>query len=968
MHYLGQALEDPANETQVQFLIHAGVDVQGLIKQLAQTGKISKLKALNRILQMILAGNNVQAQEAVVNGSCDINLNPIGQELGDRCLDKEKQQGTVTQNDVMEYIGDKVQAVFMGQGLRPGTIIKAHSNGFYDVLFDHGAKQVKLDPHKIFKVLGHDFISDERFKQVLLWSLRMQKKEISCSLVSAGVKTDWVVFKLLAEQECYAIKTFLQLGIQVGSVISKLSHMRSFAKLEVFLQICIHEKLPAILKQLQETVEQVLCCFTLPKKDKVQTIKVFSALGFDFYTNFEQNSKEGNIPNLELLLTGGTSISQVIEVMVAEDKAKNTDKTISFLQQMQKIIERNSQIPQSDLDGSNLKQQVDEIFVLAATRKDEKAIRLFSKANFSIDNVLIQLIMKNSMDQVRFLVDQGVNFEAVTNQVILEKKLLGIEVLHKAKSPALKKKLDQLIREEDTKSLELFIKAGVDLENIVDQFIQERQQKELETIISAGFDCTSKLKKFIQDVKHSSVESMVSAGYVSGSNLRQLTKTKEQGTNEQDDAAMASLKLLVKAGANTENIVREAFREQNKETLIMLVNSGVDPLWLRSKALADAKRSDRPLWFDFFSGYETDAMSGNGCVFFQNHRYEGSWKDGKADGPGVLDFVDPKTKSLAYRYIGGFKDGNMDGECTVHYPDGSSLFTTMKEGKAEMKDSRLLGKKEYVKDDEKMVRYEGELHPTSGQKWGTGTAYFKTNRSSQAVWRYIGQWEQDKEHGKGICYGEKGNSILDGIFKDGVIWKGVGVHVFENGDRFEGNWCMGSITGQGGYTFCMRNEPKSIVGCQLDNQVRQLASSHHKDCCKLVFQDFYTGDPNSKTLRCNNCNLGLNQGYQCSKNEAYILCEACGLPDTFWNQSCRLKIREFMDENLGEPLECSNDASNVKEMAEHLEKPAYKEILENEVRLECNWICGVPSGPALVQFHGGKRRQAIWIQSTLRIF
>ncbi len=61
-----------------------------------------------------------------------------------------------------------------------------------------------------------------------------------------------------------------------------------------------------------------------------------------------------------------------------------------------------------------------------------------------------------------------------------------------------------------------------------------------------------------------------------------------------------------------------------------------------------------------------NCSSGYGsAIFSKGDSYSGNWRNGKAEGKGILKYVDGN------RYSGDWRDGKADGQGTMNYADGT---------------------------------------------------------------------------------------------------------------------------------------------------------------------------------------------------------------------------------------------------------------------------------------------------------
>ena len=142
-------------------------------------------------------------------------------------------------------------------------------------------------------------------------------------------------------------------------------------------------------------------------------------------------------------------------------------------------------------------------------------------------------------------------------------------------------------------------------------------------------------------------------------------------------------------------------------------------------------------------------------------RYEGTVKDGKPHGQGILHFIDDEY--LRETYEGTFKEGILHGSGTI-----ISLES----------------------------RYEGEVRDGRPNGWGT---YFNIIGE-----RYEGEFKDGRYHGEGILHFADDNEYTretwEGTFKEGVI-HGFGTMTWVNGNRYEGEYMDDRRNGQATFHF-----------------------------------------------------------------------------------------------------------------------------------------------------------------------
>jgi hypothetical protein len=131
-------------------------------------------------------------------------------------------------------------------------------------------------------------------------------------------------------------------------------------------------------------------------------------------------------------------------------------------------------------------------------------------------------------------------------------------------------------------------------------------------------------------------------------------------------------------------------------------------------------------------------------------RYEGEYRDGKANGHGVLT-------GSGNRYEGEFRD---------NYPNGRGLFT-------------------YASGN----RYEGEVR--DGKRHGKGVYSFASGD------RHEGEFRDGKANGKGVYRFANGDRH-EGEYRDGLP-NGRGTFTYASGDRFVGEFRNGKANGVGSF-------------------------------------------------------------------------------------------------------------------------------------------------------------------------
>ncbi len=142
-----------------------------------------------------------------------------------------------------------------------------------------------------------------------------------------------------------------------------------------------------------------------------------------------------------------------------------------------------------------------------------------------------------------------------------------------------------------------------------------------------------------------------------------------------------------------------------------------------------------------------DCEQGEGVfAYADGSKYKGQFRAGKLDGWGTWYFPDGE------KYIGSFKNNYSHGKGTLYHLDNTQTTGEWVEG-------------EYMGDGRAVMGQEGCIKGNCID--GKGTYVYKDAKA-----RYIGSFQQEKAHGKGICY-------------------------YANGNRYEGEWAAGSFHGTG---------------------------------------------------------------------------------------------------------------------------------------------------------------------------
>jgi len=158
-------------------------------------------------------------------------------------------------------------------------------------------------------------------------------------------------------------------------------------------------------------------------------------------------------------------------------------------------------------------------------------------------------------------------------------------------------------------------------------------------------------------------------------------------------------------------------------------------------------------------------------IFEDTSSYDGSWKDGKKHGFGVLSLYNED------KYKGDFNEDEIEGKGTYVWANGQKY-------EGEWLNNKFNGKWKIVflskKTDDcpKTIYYEGDF--VDGKKHGI----WKFANEIDLV-SYEGSFDNDKMEGKGIYICPEGE--YEGEFKDGIR-TGNATFVSKNGDKYVGNY------------------------------------------------------------------------------------------------------------------------------------------------------------------------------------
>ena len=223
-----------------------------------------------------------------------------------------------------------------------------------------------------------------------------------------------------------------------------------------------------------------------------------------------------------------------------------------------------------------------------------------------------------------------------------------------------------------------------------------------------------------------------------------------------------------------------------------------------------------------------DCENGYGTyVWTEGDKYSGYWKNGEMDGQGTYNFTSGSS------YVGDFTSGMRNGKGTYVWADGEKYI-------GDWKNDKQHGVGTYYYTDGRVEKgiYENGEYKGSASNYtgcitgdcssGTGTYVWKNGEKYEGSWsnnkrngqgtmyytsgdRYTGAWTSDMRQGYGTMYYVDGE-VKAGVWEDdryigsaqnssgcisGNCETGYGVYVWDNGERYEGNWANGKRNGQG---------------------------------------------------------------------------------------------------------------------------------------------------------------------------
>jgi hypothetical protein len=198
--------------------------------------------------------------------------------------------------------------------------------------------------------------------------------------------------------------------------------------------------------------------------------------------------------------------------------------------------------------------------------------------------------------------------------------------------------------------------------------------------------------------------------------------------------------------------------------------------------------------------------------------YDGEMKDGRYNGPGILNDEDGD------KYEGNFKDGLPDGIGKYEYADGSNYEGNFKEGRPDG-----LGKYEYADGGKYEGNFKngdwdgiGKLYTASGDMYdgqfrngkfeGYGKYFYADGN------RYEGEFKNMLFNGKGILYYKDGTRF-DGNFVNDIK-EGFGTMYFANGGKQEGNYKNGEFVPVAEFNKSLSNNQASLTGNATSNIIK----------------------------------------------------------------------------------------------------------------------------------------------------
>lgn len=263
----------------------------------------------------------------------------------------------------------------------------------------------------------------------------------------------------------------------------------------------------------------------------------------------------------------------------------------------------------------------------------------------------------------------------------------------------------------------------------------------------------------------------------------------------------------------------------------------------------DSKPSDYLSYYigstlNYRGQWNNGIKSGKGVLYEKDKVVEGTWNEGKLNGPSIIKLHDGTI--IEANYLNGLVTNKAritypgsdiyEGEITTNYlrngygtyrykngdeyqgqwlnDQQSGEGKYLEKGKAAKEGKWFQGKLSDIKETTQIYdngeKYIGELK--NGRREGFGIYYFNNGGTYEGYWHngkrngkgkysltdgrfYEGDWENDKRHGFGVFVFQDG-SKYQGQWKDDKR-TGTGQLLFEDGTKYEGDWLDGTITGKG---------------------------------------------------------------------------------------------------------------------------------------------------------------------------
>lgn len=327
-----------------------------------------------------------------------------------------------------------------------------------------------------------------------------------------------------------------------------------------------------------------------------------------------------------------------------------------------------------------------------------------------------------------------------------------------------------------------------------------------------------------------------------------------------------------------------------------------------------------------------DCANGFGTYMFASgDKYVGNFKNSSYEGQGTYTFADGQ------KYVGEWKKGAYDGYGTMSYTDGTSKtgnwLNNVFQGSTSSSSSSSSGSSSRTTTastgcisgdcDEgygtytfsSSEKYEG--YWKNKMRNGNGTNWFASGAKYTGNWKddlkdgygvyeyapttkyikYIGNFVEDKLTGQGTLY-HKDGTIESGNWKDNIYQgayssdykynsekgskyciagncdNGYGMYVFDNGDKYVGEWNNGKREGQGvyyyksgirytgnfknntleGYGYCLWTEGNYYIGEWANGEINGQGIYYYKDGTKDV------GDWKNTKLQNSNYKSGCVSG------------------------------------------------------------------------------------------------------------